>query len=50
MAAAALRVETRGSHWREDAPAADDAWLGHLVTTLDAEGALHTRFEPAEAS
>jgi len=32
-AAAALREETRGSHWREDFPGPSDAWLGHLVTT-----------------
>jgi L-aspartate oxidase len=35
LAAAALRrEETRGAHWREDFPRADDAWRGHLVTTL----------------
>ena len=44
-AAAARREETRGSHWREDFPEADDAWLGHLVTTLSG-----TVFEPLEAS
>lgn len=33
VAAAARREETRGSHWREDFPVADPAWLGHLVTT-----------------
>ena len=32
VAAAQLREETRGAHWREDFPAASDAWLGHLVT------------------
>ena len=32
--AAALREETRGAHWREDFPEEDDAWRGHLVTTL----------------
>ncbi len=35
-AAAALREETRGSHWREDFPGPVDAWLGHLVTTAGA--------------
>ena len=34
VAAAAAREETRGAHWREDFPLADDAWRGHLVTTL----------------
>jgi len=33
--AASLRDETRGAHWREDYPQADDAWRGHLVTTLN---------------
>jgi L-aspartate oxidase len=42
-AAAFRREETRGSHWREDFPLADDAWLGHLVTTHD-----QTDFEPLE--
>ncbi len=34
VAAAALRRETRGCHWREDYPDADDAFRGHLVTQL----------------
>ncbi|WP_030267809.1 L-aspartate oxidase, partial [Streptomyces sp. NRRL B-24484] len=39
VAAAALREETRGCHWREDFPDRDDAhWRRHLVTTLDADG------------
>jgi L-aspartate oxidase len=33
VAAAIRREETRGAHWREDFPAASDAWRGHLVTT-----------------
>jgi L-aspartate oxidase len=41
VSAALLREETRGAHWREDFPEADDAWRGHLVTTLDG-----TRLEP----
>jgi L-aspartate oxidase len=35
VAAAALRSETRGSHWREDYPDASPEWVGHLVLTLD---------------
>jgi L-aspartate oxidase len=34
VAAASAREETRGAHWREDFPLPDDAWRGHLVTTL----------------
>ncbi|MCK2213954.1 L-aspartate oxidase [Actinomadura sp. ATCC 31491] len=37
--AAAARLETRGSHWREDHDARDDnEWLGHLDVTLTEEG------------
>ncbi|MFG2071427.1 L-aspartate oxidase [Nonomuraea maritima] len=36
---AAARLETRGSHWREDhANRDDDEWLGHLDVTLSEEG------------
>jgi L-aspartate oxidase len=39
------REETRGSHWREDFPDADDAhWRGHLVTRLNGDE-LATTFE-----
>ena len=44
---ALLREETRGSHWREDFPERDDArWQTRLVTSIDENGALHTRTEP----
>ncbi|MEV0235136.1 L-aspartate oxidase [Nonomuraea sp. NPDC050786] len=37
--AAAARLETRGSHWREDYDTRDDNdWLGHLDVTLTEEG------------
>jgi L-aspartate oxidase len=39
-AAAAAREETRGCHWREDHPDADDAWRLHLDVRLDADGEL----------
>ncbi|MFF3441614.1 L-aspartate oxidase [Streptosporangium sp. NPDC002721] len=43
VAAARERRETRGSHWREDFPERDDdRWLGHLDTTLTAEGPAMT--------
>ncbi|MGN9842994.1 L-aspartate oxidase [Nonomuraea sp. H19] len=41
--AAAARLETRGSHWREDHDTRDDnEWLGHLDVTLTEEGPLMT--------
>jgi L-aspartate oxidase len=46
VAAARLREETRGSHWREDFPESSDAWRARLVTSLDDSGALRTRLEP----
>jgi L-aspartate oxidase len=44
VAAAAAREETRGSHWREDFPQADPAWLGHLDTVMDGDGRLTATF------
>ena len=43
VAAATLREETRGAHWREDFPTASPAWRGHLVTTLEG-----TTYRPVE--
>jgi L-aspartate oxidase len=45
-AAATLREETRGGHWREDFPDARDEWVGHVTQRL-ADGALVTEFHPA---
>lgn len=39
-AAAAERTESRGGHFREDFPAADDAWRVRLVARLDPDGRL----------
>ncbi|MEV2267806.1 L-aspartate oxidase [Nonomuraea africana] len=48
VAAAHARLETRGSHWREDFPDRDDEnWLGHLDITLTREG-LHMTYTPHE--
>lgn len=45
-ACASLRTETRGGHYREDCPEQSDAWLGRLVSRLDPDGRLQTRFDP----
>ncbi|MGA4539842.1 L-aspartate oxidase [Uniformispora flossi] len=47
LAAAAYdREETRGCHWREDFPDADDKdWRGHVVTTM-ADGRLDRAYRP----
>jgi L-aspartate oxidase len=45
VAAAQQRAETRGCHWREDHPAPEDAWRGHLVSRLAADGGIAMTYE-----
>jgi L-aspartate oxidase len=45
-AAAAMREETRGSHWREDFGETSDEWRGHLVSVMQPDGSLQTTFQP----
>ncbi len=42
---ALVRQETRGSHWREDFPENETAWLKRIVQHLDARGVWSTTFE-----
>ncbi|MFC4337398.1 L-aspartate oxidase [Salininema proteolyticum] len=42
--AASLRLETRGSHWREDRPESSDVWLGNTYLRLTANGRLAHEF------
>jgi aspartate oxidase len=44
--AASTREETRGSHWREDFPNADNSWLKRVLINSDATGNLKVAFEP----
>jgi L-aspartate oxidase len=45
VAAAYARTETRGSHWRDDFPATDERWLGHLVGALTPDGRINLTWE-----
>lgn len=46
VSSAFRRTETRGCHWREDFPARDPKWLGHLVVGLDPMGSLSSKLSP----
>ena len=45
VASAQTRRETRGCHWREDHPVAEDDWRGHLLDSIDHDGRLTQTFE-----
>jgi L-aspartate oxidase len=45
VAAAQQRAETRGCHWREDHPTAEDAWRGHLISRLGMDGGIAMTYE-----
>ena len=45
VASAYARRETRGCHWREDHPEADEEWRGHLLDAIGPQGTLTQTFE-----
>jgi L-aspartate oxidase len=45
VAAALAREETRGCHWREDFPDAEEAWRGHLLAAIGPTGRLTETYE-----
>ncbi len=48
-AAATLREETRGGHWRTDYPSRDDDhWRGRLIGVRDPDGELWLTYRPLE--
>jgi len=46
VAAATVREETRGCHWREDHPLPDGGWLGHLLAAIGPDGTVAETWEP----
>ena len=49
-AAAALRTETRGSHWREDFPDRDDTRAGHIDSWLEGDGTIRVEWTYAPST
>jgi aspartate oxidase len=47
VAAATLREETRGAHWREDHPEASDAWRGRWSPRCRHDLRAGARHDPA---
>lgn len=45
IAAAYAREETRGCHWRDDFPEADERWLGHVVSEIAPTGSVRLTWE-----
>ncbi len=45
VTAAAARTETRGCHWREDFPSAEERWRGRVTVTLPPDGCLRLSWE-----
>jgi len=51
VAAATIRKETRGSHWREDFSERDDEnWSGHIDLLLGRDGTIRSDFVPAKVT
>ena len=48
--AAALRTETRGSHWREDFPDRDDTRAGHVDSWLEDDGSVRSEWAYAPST
>jgi L-aspartate oxidase len=48
--AAALRTETRGSHWREDFPHRDESRAGHVDTWLAVDGTVRAEWAYAPST
>ncbi|MBC2932615.1 L-aspartate oxidase [Nocardioides sp. zg-1228] len=48
--AAAVRAETRGSHWREDHPDRDDTRAGHVDAWLDPDGRVAVEWTAAPST